>query len=136
VHRLIWVLAVLVVLSTGCGGGTAIATRQSCSGTFASGTCQGSIGRLSGVHAIGVEGDPDGFADAAQVRAEITVERGRLNVSVESPDGDVESVEVSPGSAAVLEGEVEITFEEFDISFEALDGEASGIAYTVEYQVL
>jgi hypothetical protein len=55
--------------------------------------------------------------------------------AVESPEGEVVSVEAAPGNAATLEGVAEGSFSGFEVKFEAVEGEASGIGYTIEYQI-
>jgi hypothetical protein len=138
---LFWLMFVLLMIAlAGClGGGESVYSVynqfQSCSWTEGSGSCKGSLGRLSGAYPENIKNDSLSNRDAVQVRAEVSVEQGKVNVSVESPEGEIASVAAGPGSPVMLEGLAEISFDEFNVTFEAVDGEARGISYTIEYQL-
>lgn len=135
-RALFWlILAVLVVGTVGCEGGThgsAWGSRLSCSHKVGGGSCKGSYKKISGTVSADVEGVRN--VSSAQVEVETSVESGPLRVYILTPDETESSVTVRSGSTARLTGTAKSTgFKKFRVYFEAVEGEASGIKYTITY---
>jgi hypothetical protein len=134
----IFLLVMVIILATGvvgCEGGTsgsALGSRQSCKGNISGGSCKGSFRKIKGTYSVDVEVTRSGFHT---VEAEVTarVEEGPLQVYLKAPDGSQVSAEARPGSPVTLSGQAEGYYDSFRVYFEALEGEASGINYTIEY---
>jgi hypothetical protein len=94
------------------------------------GRCEGRISSLDEAYSHEI------YAErrvAVGFSANVSVEQGRVNVSVESPNGDVTSVVATPQEPAVFEGMAVVRSEYFDVTFEPVDGKAFGIHFVVEY---
>jgi hypothetical protein len=133
---LLWLMiAILVASAVGCEGGThgsAWGSRISCSHKVAGGSCKGGYKKISGTVSADVEAVRD--VSSAQVEVEVSVESGPLRVYVLTPGETENSVTVGSGGAAKLSGTAKTTgFKKFRVYFEAVEGEASGITYTISY---
>ncbi len=138
--KLCLLVAIVLVILVACeGGGSVSGRRESCRSSGDSGRCEGGFNRLSGTYTQRIAADFYQQGDAVFVEATIAVEGGTLRVSVEAPDGTVAVAEASPSAPASLDGlsavsrgmEMEVYI---PLTYEALDGEATGVAYTVAYQ--
>ena len=139
-ERLRWlVLAALLVAAMGCEGatsGSASAGSQSCRSSNYAGVCEGSYRTIRGTfgHDIELEGLPSDTP--VRVEVAVSVEAGRLRFSVTDPDGNTVAQEAAPGRPATLSGTAAVdTFGEFEVKFQALDDEATGISYTIAFEV-
>ncbi len=70
-----------------------------------------------------------------QVRVDVwvTVEEGALRVYLIDPEGIETGEIIRPGQATTISGDVEANYESFRVYFQALDEEAKGIEYVVDY---
>ena len=140
-NRQTWVvlvLAVILIVATACEGGTSgsvMGSRQRCSSKVNSGQCTGSFKKLSGTYSLDVENDRIFMSTPVQVQVQVSVENGPLKVWVESPGGEITSVDVAPGQPATLKGVAEGSGEAFDVYFEAVQGQAEGVSYEILYQL-
>jgi hypothetical protein len=131
----ITLLAAVLIACEGGTSGSIVGGRESCTHRGSSGVCDGTWKKLAGTYGKDVENESISSGDAVDVQVQVSVESGKVRVSLQSPDGEESSVEVEPGKAATLSGMAEGSFEEFEVRFEAVEGEASGVAYTISYQV-
>ena len=132
-------LALAMVLATACEGGTSgsvVGSRQSCTHRMDTGSCKGSYRKLSGTYGEDIENDRIFYGAAIRVKAEISVESGTLWVSVESPESEVSSVQVTPGQPTILEGVAKGSAGEFVVRLQAVDSEVTGVSYDIVYQIL
>ncbi len=135
-----WVLAaVLLLIAVACeGGGSVSGMRGTCRSIGDSGSCDGGYNRLSGVYRQRLDLDFYQSGDAVQVDATVTVESGRVRISITAPDGTLTSAEAVSGSPASISGlgtaargAAGTTY--LSITYEAIDGEVSGLAYAIEF---
>jgi DNA-directed RNA polymerase alpha subunit len=139
-RRLALIVAIVgLVLLMACQSGSTMGGHKRCSSQQrlgeGSGTCEGGWKTLSGITTLEIENDDIWSTDQIPVNMQITVESGSLQVSCKQPGDERLKVQVRPGETAVLAGVCEADSEEFDITFEALDGEATGVAFAIEYEV-
>ena len=139
-RRWILLVAVLVLgVLLACQSGTAVGGRKNCSThmTLGSGTgrCDGGWKKLSGTTTLEIENEDIWSLDQVPVNMQISVDSGVVQVSCSQSGGETMAVQARAGQPAVLTGTCEADAEEFDIAFEALDGEATGISYMIEYEV-
>lgn len=129
------IMATLVAGLVGCEGathGSAWGSRISCSHKVGGGSCKGSYKKISGTVSADVEGVRD--LSSAQVEVEVSVEGGPLRVYIITPDEMENSITVGTGSTDRLSGVAKSAgFKKFRVYFEAVEGEASGIKYTISY---
>ncbi len=131
------ILAVAIACeSTGSStSGSAVGGSESCNRTGNSGTCTGSFSKVSGTFAKTVKVDRIHVNDAVPVDVTVSVEGGTLRASVKSPDGTLASAEATPGNPAKFSGTATGGLDQFTVTFEAVGGEATGVAYTIAYQM-
>lgn len=138
--RLYLMLVIVLLVAMACeGGGSVRGHRESCRASGDTGRCEGSFNKLSGTYAQRMEANLYRPGDAVFIEANVSVESGAIRISVEAPDGTVTSMEVGPGASSSLSGlstaesgmDVDA---EIPISYEALDGEATGVSYTVDFR--
>jgi hypothetical protein len=128
----------LLVLLSACAGGTSGSVRnssQTCRALGGSGGCDGRIGRLSGTYGIDIEDEGISPGDQVWVELVISVEVGSVRVSIEDPDGGVNSVDVDPSAPVQLTGSTQGEFDGFGFGFQALDEFAEGITYSLTYAI-
>ena len=131
------IMIVTISLITACTGGTSgsvIGGRENCRINGGVGFCEGRFNRLNGTYGKDIEDEFIFGGDEVEVTVEATVESGTVRISVESPAGDVTSIDVNPGSPGILFGIAEGEFDGFEVTFAALDGEATGVDYRIDYQ--
>ncbi|MGD8552922.1 MAG: hypothetical protein PVH60_04580 [Anaerolineales bacterium] len=119
-----------------CAGGTSgsvVGGRENCRINGGVGYCEGRFNRLNGTYGMDIEDDYIFGGDDVDVTVEAAVESGTVRISVESPAGDVSSIEVGPGSSGTLIGIAEGEFDGFEVTFEAVGGEATGVEYRIDY---
>jgi hypothetical protein len=124
------------VFATACEGGTSgsvSGSRQSCSFRGSAGQCSGSFKKLSGTYSLDVESER--VVSSVQVEVLAAVETGALRVYVETPEGEINSVDVPAGSSVTLSGVVKGEWDGFKVYFEAVEGQAEGVTYEIAYQV-
>lgn len=126
-------LLVSLLAWEGSSGGTT-GRSQACTTGRGTGTCNGAIGKLSGTVTLEFEDDSMNSSDVIDLAGEFAVGQGRIQVGFTTPEGTKSSVEAAPGQPARLSGSAKGSFEGFYITVTALDGEASGISYVLEYQ--
>jgi hypothetical protein len=129
------VLALLLVASTACEGGTSgsvMGSRSSCSSRMAGGSCKGSYRRLSGTYSLDVE--TARTPSEVLVTVSASVETGPVRVYLRAEDGTETSSEARPGAPVTISGLAGRTADGFRVYFEAIEGQASGVSYTVEYE--
>lgn len=134
-----WIpILLLTALLASCAGGTSgsvLGSRESCRISAGSGTCEGTFNKLKGTYGKDIEDESIYSGDAIDVEVQASVESGPVRISVESPEGEVAFVEISPGNSGTLIGVASGEFEGFEVVFEALEGEAADITYQINYQV-
>jgi hypothetical protein len=131
------VLASLLILSLACGSsggssGSVSGSNESCVTYGTGGECDGRYNTLKGAYFKSV-GDEGFSGKVALVELEATVETGRVRVWVQDRDGEKTAIDLEPGQTQSLSGEAAFTLDEFKVYFEALDGEASGVRYSLKY---
>jgi hypothetical protein len=132
------VLVTLILALVACEGGTSgsvVGSSESCSQRGDSGNCQGRYRTLRGSYGADIEHEGMSSFDTVKVQVEVTVESGNVNVSIETPDGEHSSVTAAPGAPGTLVGLAAGEMDGFEVRFEAVDGEASGVSYTVVYEL-
>jgi hypothetical protein len=132
----IWLLvAVLIATMLACeSSGSATNSRKSCSSSGNSGTCEGSFGSLTGKYSQELGTDALS-GNLVNMDGTFAVESGSLRVWIIDKNGAEADVLVTPGEPASLSGITETSMDGFTVYFEAVDGEAAGITYTVNYRV-
>lgn len=134
-----WIpILLLTALLASCAGGTSgsvLGSRESCRISAGSGTCEGTFNKLKGTYGKDIEDESIYSGDAIDVEVQASVESGPVRISVESPEGEVAFVEISPRNSGTLIGVASGEFEGFEVVFEALEGEAADITYQINYQV-
>jgi len=125
------ILSALACESTG----STIGSHRACRSTKNSGQCEGSWKKLSGTVTESIENDRISSFDTIPVESTVSVESGTVRVSWKDPDGETRSAQASPGSPATLSADCEGDFDELEVTVEALDGDATGASYTINYQV-
>jgi hypothetical protein len=138
--RAIWTLLVvaLILALVACEGGTSgsvVGSSSSCRQGGSGGTCQGRYRTLRGSYGEDIEHEGMSSSDTVKVQVDVTVETGNVLVSIETPDGEHPSVTAAPGAPATLVGLATGEMDGFGVRFEAVDGEASGVSYTVAYEL-
>ena len=134
----VWlVLVVLVGAILACEGtsGSAIGGSQSCNRSGNTGTCAGTFSTLSGTFTKKFEAQYARTNDEVPVEISVTVEQGTVRVSVTAPDGTAASADSTPGSPANLSGISTGNNDEFPVTFEAVGGDATGVSYSINYEV-
>ena len=134
----VWlVLIVLLVAILACEGssGSAVGGSQSCNRSGNTGTCAGTFSTLSGTYTKKIEAQYARTNDEVPVEISVTVEQGTVRVSVTAPDGTVASADATPGSPASLSGTSTGNNDEFPVTFEAVGGDATGVSYSISYEV-
>jgi len=137
--RAMWtflILSLILVLAA-CEGGTSgsvLGSSSSCRQGGGGGSCEGRYRTLRGSYGEDVEIEGLSSFDAVQVDVEVSVEEGNVRVSIETPDGERPGVDAAPGQPARLLGVATGEMDGFEVRFEAVDGEASGISYTILYE--
>ncbi|MCL4298449.1 MAG: hypothetical protein KJ077_22120 [Anaerolineae bacterium] len=120
---MLWLVVGLFIL-TGCEGGTTVEVNSHCNSSGRSGVCM--------VTLVSIDGGPyrfkienDSFwsgAEAVQVTAQVSVEKGRLQVWLEDPEGNKIAENVKPGQSVELKGAADmISFSDersFSVYFE------------------
>ena len=129
------IFAFLITCLSSCEGGisgSVMGSRQKCSSDIAGGHCEGSFKKLSGTISEDMSMTRTGFQT---VKAEVwaSVEEGALRVYLVDPEGVKTSQVVYPGQPATLVGEAEAYYDSFRVYFEALDGDAQGVEYVIDY---
>ncbi len=107
---ILWHVVGLLML-TGCEGVGNAEVNSHCNSSGRSGVCT--------VTLVSIEGGPYRFkienssfwpgADAVQVTAEVSVERGRVQVWLEDPEGNRIAQSVKPGQPVELKGAADMT---------------------------
>jgi hypothetical protein len=131
-------IAALILALAACEGGTSgsvIGSSESCSQRGDSGSCQGRYRTLRGSYGADIEHEGMSSFDTVQVQVEVSVESGNVNVSIETPDGERPSMTASPGAPVTLVGLAAGGMDGFEVRLEAANGEASGVSYTVVYEL-
>jgi len=133
-RKMSWIVpVVLVIAALACEGsvGSSVSNEAyTCSQAGGVGSCNGSIGSLSG--SISKELDVGG-SGPVPVNMNATVGEGTLRVSFEAADGSTVSADATPGNPAVLSAEVSPSDDVVAVTFEAVDGKVSGVAYSFEF---
>jgi len=130
------VLVMLILSALACQStGSTVGSRQTCRNANGSGQCEGSWKELSGTVTENIENDRISSFDTIPVEITVSVESGTVRVSCKDPDGETRSAQASPGSPATLSADCEGDFDEIEVTFEALDGDATGVSYTINYRV-
>lgn len=138
--RAMWtflILSLILVLAA-CEGGTSgsvLGSSSSCRQGGGGGSCEGRYRTLRGTYGADVEDENIDTGDSLQVQVDVSVESGRVSVSVEAPDGERASATAEPGQPARLLALAAGEWEGFEVRFEAVDGEASGVTYTILYEL-
>jgi hypothetical protein len=125
-----------LILLTACAGGTSgsvVGGRESCRINGGVGYCEGKFNRLNGTYGKDIEDEFIFAGDDVDVTVTVSIESGAVRVSVEAPNGDVTAIDVDPGLPGTLVGIAEGEFDGFEVTFEALDGEAIGVEYRIDY---
>jgi hypothetical protein len=138
--RAIWVSLVLVLILAlvaceGATSGSVVGSSSSCRQVGGGGTCQGRYRTLRGSYGEDVEHEGISSSDQIQVQVDVEVEGGSVRASVETPDGERPSVTAAPGTPARLLALAKGEMDGFEVRFEAVDGEASGVSYTILYEL-
>jgi hypothetical protein len=138
--RGIWTLPalILVLVLVACEGGTSgsvIGSSSSCRQGGGSGTCQGRYRTLRGTYGEDIEDESISSFDEVQVKVDVSVEGGSVRVSIETRDGERPGALAEPGQPATLIGLATGEMDGFEVRFEAVDGEASGVSYTILYEL-
>ena len=112
--------------------GSVLGSRLSCSSNIDGGRCQGGFRKLSGTISEDMSMTRTGFH---QVLAEVTasVSEGGLRVYLVDPEGVETSKLAQPGKQITIAGAAEAYFDSFRVYFEAVDGEATGIEFVVDF---
>ena len=133
--RVTW-LVLAMMLVTACAGGTSgsvVGGRENCRINGGVGFCEGKFNRLNGTFGKDIEDDFIFGGDQVDVTVEASVESGSVRISVEAPNGDVTSVDITPDSPGTLVGIAEGEFDGFEVTFQALGEEATGVQYRIDY---
>lgn len=125
-------LASLLACESSSGGTTG--RSQTCTTGRGTGTCNGTIGRLSGSVTLDFEDDSMNSSDVIDLAGEFAVGEGRIEVAFTTPEGTKVTSPAAPGQPAQVSGAAQGSFQSFYITVTALEGEASNISYTLEYQ--
>jgi hypothetical protein len=135
-HLVAWLFVAAFILAACTGGtsGSVIGGRENCRINGGVGFCTGKFNRLNGTYGKEVEDEFIFGGDNVDVTVAASVESGSVRISVEAPNGDVTSIDISPDSPGTLVGVAEGEFDGFEVTFESLDGEATGIEYRIDYQ--
>lgn len=140
VKKLLLVVSLILLAFSACSGGTSgsvIGTRQSCQSSGGIVTCQGRINKLSGTYSLDLETSYFSEEDVVRLEAYFTIEKGKMKVSIDAPDGSHVEVDVAPGSEGILIGltTVESSMEEnvIPITLQAIDGDTEGIDYEIYF---
>jgi hypothetical protein len=136
----IWALLTLalIVVLVACEGGTSgsvIGSSSSCRQGGGGGTCEGRYRTLRGSYGEDIEDESVDSGDSVQVKVDVSVESGRVSVSVETPDGERAGATAEPGQPASLIALAAGEWEGFEVRFEAVEGEAGGVSYTILYEL-
>ena len=134
----IWLaLAALLAAALACSSssGSAVGSGESCDRNGNAGTCKGSYSKLSGAYSKTVKADLVHANDAVPVDITFSVESGTVRISAKAPDGTVTSAEATPGTPATLSGNATGALGQFTVTFEAVGGDATGVTYTIAYQI-
>ena len=139
-RRAIWMLCTLALILAlvACEGGTSgsvVGSSSSCRQGGGSGTCQGRYRTLRGTYGEDIEDESISSFDEVQVKVDVSVEGGSVRVSIETPDSERPSAVAEPGQPATLVGLASGEMDGFEVRFEAVDGEASGVSYTILYEL-
>jgi hypothetical protein len=137
--RAIWTFSCLALILAliACEGGTSgsvIGSSSSCRQGGRGGSCEGRYRTLRGSYGEDVEIEGFSSSNQVQVEVEVAVESGSVRVSIETPEGERPSVDAAPGQPARLLGVAVGEMDGFEVRFEAVDGEASGVSYTIGYE--
>ena len=125
------ILSALACESTG----STVGSHRACRSTINSDQCDGRWKRLSGTVTESIENDRISSFDTIPVEITVSVESGTVRVSCKDPDGETRNAQASPGNPTSLLADCEGDFDEIEVTFEALDGDAAGVAYAINYQV-
>ena len=131
---LLMLLAVSVGACTGEGiSGSAHGSSQRYHVSDEEGSAEGSYDKIKGTYLaefeISIFND-----DVVTVNISASVEVGRLRVYLKDTDDSIVDVYIEPGQSGTLTGQAAVHFDEtFRIYFEAVDGEAEGISYTMDF---
>lgn len=134
--RVASLLFALIILAA-CAGGTSgnvVGGRESCRINGGVGYCEGKFNRLNGTYDKDIEDEFIFGGDHVDVTIEASVETGIVRISVEAPNGSIASIDITPDSPGTLIGIAEGEFDGFEVTFEALEGEATGVEYRIDYQ--
>jgi hypothetical protein len=131
----VMVLSVVLIAVSACEGGSVSGSSQRCSHQRDSGSCTGSFKKLSGTYGLDVENDRIFNNTQVRVQVQVSVESGPLKVWVKSPDDETTSVEIRPGQSATLRGVAVGVADRFVVRFQALEEQAQGISYELDYQL-
>lgn len=139
-RKAIWMLLTLVMVLAlvACEGGTSgsvVGSSSSCRQGGGSGTCQGRYRTLRGTYGEDIEDESISSFDEVQVKVDVSVEAGSVRVSIETPDGERPSALAEPGQPATLVALASGEMDGLEVRFEAVDGEATGVSYTIQYEL-
>jgi hypothetical protein len=137
-RKSIWfALAVMLAAALACTstGGSAVGSGESCDRSGNAGTCKGSYSKLSGVYSKTVKANGVHTNDSVPVEITVSVENGTVRVSAKAPDGTLASADAKPGASATVSGQATGALDEFTVTFEAVGGDATGVTYTIAYQI-
>ncbi len=118
-----------------CGDGihgSVMGSRQSCSSNIEGGHCEGGFRKLSGKISEDMSMTRSGFFQV-HVRVWASVEEGAMRVYLIDPEGNETDEIAKPGKPVTVSGDVEANYESFRVYFQALDDEAKGVEYIVDY---
>lgn len=129
-------LATTLILAACAGGttGSVVGGRENCRINGGVGFCEGRFNRLNGTFEKEIEDDFIFGGDQVDVVVDASVESGTVRISVEAPNGEISSIDVSPDTPGTLMGVAEGEFDGFGVRFEVVGGEATGVEYRIDYQ--
>lgn len=128
-----WALLGSLLACEGSSGGTS-GRSQNCTTGRGTGTCNGEISRLTGTVSLEFEDDSMRSSDVIDLAGEFAVAQGRVEIAFSTPAGTRSTAEAAPDQPAGVSGSAGASFEGFYVTLTALDAEASGISYVLEYQ--
>ena len=105
-----------IIACEGGASGSVVGSSERCQWGGSEGVCDGQIKKLSGTFTVDIEDDDIFSGDIINVEAVVSVEGGVIDVSVESPDGRITSLQVLPNRPGTLVGHAEGDFSAFEVT--------------------
>lgn len=132
---IVWLFTALILLSAceGSTSGSVVGVRERCRINGGVGFCEGQFRTLNGTYHKNIEDDFIFGGDSVEVTVEASVEEGTVRISVESPGGDLTSIDITPETPGTLIAVADGKFDGFEVIFQAIDGEAAGVEYRIDY---